>query len=270
MPTGQLRKDFISSANEIDNGMRSLLIDDDIFSHFARNMHAFIHNRIDALFILIQTGCLWDADMILRSIAEASIKLIFVSIQSEEEREKKATEFWVDLSEINQLKQAKQAQSVIDNLNKTNFNPLYIEQITLSKEELDELAKKWTKKNRQKIMQSWSYNEMVRQISIKTNNKAIESLARSFTQSSHFIHADETALGVINDRKNRPPEEKNALIILHERRLLSDSITLYSYPLIILNEQVYGNTLVSKFENEIRGFNESALLLEQYQELVTI
>ena len=270
MPTSQLRKYFISASNEIDNGMRSLLSgENDEFSHFARNMHAFIHERIDALFILIQTGCLWDADMILRSVAEASIKLIFVSIQLADERNNKALEFWVDIAEINQIKQAKQAEAVVENLKDTDFNPLHIEPITMSKNDLDRLTKKWPRNKRQRILQSWSYNEMVKQIAAKTDNKTIESLARNFTQSSHLIHADETALGVINDRKNRTPEEKNALIILHERRLLSDCITLYSYPLRILAKDVYKKTIDGSFETTILKFNESASLLEKYQEFIT-
>ena len=126
------------------------------------------------------------------------------------------------------MKQSKQAKALIDNLEDTNFDPLHIKPILLSDEELEILSKKWTRKNRQRIMQPWSYNEMIKKIAQSTNNKKIECLNRNFTQSSHLIHADETALGVINDRKNRPPEEKIALLVLHEIRLLSDSLSLYS------------------------------------------
>ena len=99
MPTVELRKSFINACNQINQDMISILIDKEgVYSHFARNMHAFIHERIDSIFVLIQNGCLWDADMVLRSLAEASIKLIFVSLHSSDGRNQKSSEFWHELS----------------------------------------------------------------------------------------------------------------------------------------------------------------------------
>ena len=235
MATAELRKSFIEACNKINQDMiNTLIFKEGLYSHFSRNMHAFIHERIASIFVLIQNGCLWDADIILRSVAEASIKLIFVSLHSSDEQEKKLSEFWHDLAEINQLKQAEQAQALIDNLKDTNFDPLHIAPLLLSDEELERLSKKWTKKNRQRVMQLWSYNEMIKKIAETTDNQKIQSLNRNFTQSSHLIHADETALGVINDRKNRGTEEKMALSILHEVRLLNDSLSFYSESLRVI------------------------------------
>lgn len=138
----------------------------------------------------------------------------------------KVSEFWNDLGEINNLKQSKQAKMVITNLQNTDFNPDIFNQIALSEEQEKLLSCKWTKSKRQKIEQPWSFNEMVKSLSKNNQTDMILCLQRVFTQSSHLIHADETALGVINDRKYR--KDSNILEILHAKRLYSDCLSLYA------------------------------------------
>ena len=66
---------------------------------------------------------------------------------------------------------------------------------------------------------------MIKSLSKNNQSDMILCLHRVFTQSSHLIHADETALGVINDRKSRDDSIK--LEILHAKRLYSDCLALY-------------------------------------------
>lgn len=262
MPTAELRKCFVQTVTELQSEMTNLLEDKtDEFSSLVLRLHAFAHKRMDALLVLVQNDCLWDAEMILRSIAEASVKLVYLSSAlSDEQRSQKVIEFWTDMAEINQLKRSKQTREL---LSVTGFDSQVLTDIVLSDEREEELSAKWTKSKRQKIEQPWSYNEMIKSIAKSTNQEEILSLSRNFTQSSHFIHADETALGIITDRNMRETWDKEGQINLHEIRLLSDCISLYSWNLLTLAElfkfktKREVKTIITKFKSLTDSYSKA-------------
>ena len=60
-------------------------------------------------------------------------------------------------------------------------------------------------------------------------------------------------MGVIADRKKRSEQERNALIILHENRLLSDSLTFYSWILFeLLN--IFKEAPIKDFKDDLVEF----------------
>jgi len=262
-PLDNHRSSFIKNANSISNELMDLLSDkNDDFGKLSKHLHAFIHERIDSLLLLVQGGCLWDADIIIRCIAEASVKLVYVStLATEEDRNSKALEFWNDLGEINQLKQSKQARQV---LSETGVE---LEGIIMPEDEEKKLGEKWTKKVRKRTEHPWSYNEMIKFISTETNKNEILCLARNFTQSSHIIHADETALGVIEDRKQRGEIERNILMILHENRLLGDTITFYQWILrVLLN--LYKKDVKEYLQDDLNQFYKSSIEISQMHDIL--
>lgn len=225
MPTKEFRILFRETIDLLHFSICELTLKkNDEFYKLLRAYYTFIHNRTQTLFLLVQNDCLWDADIILRPIAECAVKFAYVSSFDEKIRNEKVREFWEDLAEINKLKQSRQAKQVFD---LTNIDSNFLTDLILSENEEKTLSEKWTKKIRQSKEQPWSYNEMIKTISKNYDFKEILGLARNFTQSSHLIHADETALGVINDRENRTLDQKEALMNLHEIRLLSDCVSFY-------------------------------------------
>ena len=225
MPTKEFRKLFRETIDSLHVTICDLTLDDNNdFYQLLRGYYAFIHKRTQTLFLLVQNDCLWDADIILRPIAECTVKFAFISSFDSSERNEKVREFWEDLAQINRLKQSKQAKQVIE---LTGIDSKFLSGIILEENEERILSQKWTKSNRQRTEQPWSYNEMIKTISKNYDFKEILGLARNFTQSSHLIHADETALGVIKDRENRTEKQREALMNLHEVRLLSDCVQLY-------------------------------------------
>ncbi len=225
MPIKEFRKSFRETIDLLQKDIYELTLkQNNSFYQLLRVYFSFIHERTQTLFFLVQNDCLWDADIILRPIAECTVKFVYLSSFDEENRLKKVREFWEYLAEINKLKQSNQAKKAID---LTDIDSESLRDLILTESEHEELSQKWTKKIRQSKEQPWSYNEMIKTISTNSNSEEILCLARNFTQSSHLIHADETGLGVILDRKNRTPEKKEALIKLHEIRLLSDCVSFY-------------------------------------------
>jgi len=254
MPTKEFRKSFTNTIDSLHVRISEMtLADNSDFYQLLRAYYAFIHKRTQTLFLLVQNDCLWDADIILRPIAECTVKFAFISSFENPERDKKVKEFWGDLAEINRLKQSKQAKQIIE---LTGFDSKFLSDIALEENEHRELSEKWTKSKRQRTEQPWSYNEMIKTISKNYDFKEILGLTRNFTQSSHLIHADETALGVIKDRENRTEEKKEALMNLHEVRLLSDCVQFYFWLVKVcfrLSDKKMDSELIKKVEEFENG-----------------
>ncbi len=256
MQLNKLREKYLSVIDSITNEfIRILKSRDDDYSGIARHFHTFIHERIDSMQILISYNCLWDADIILRPIAEACVKLAFISCFNDKDgNNEKVKEFWTDLSEINRLKESKQVAQIVADL---NIKSESLNDLIIPEEEEIKLREKWTKSNRQKAEQPWSYNEMIKTISKESNHKEILCLNRNFTMSSHLIHADETALGVIQDRKTRNNDDKTLSVNAHIRRLFSDSVTLYLW-ILKLTVDFYKEELSEQLLfNKDEYFNEA-------------
>ena len=213
---------------------------------------------------MVQNDCLWDADIILRPIAECPVKFAFISSFDEKTRNEKVHEFWGDLAEINRLKQSNQAKQI---LQLTNINSDLLSDIILDDEKYNILSEKWTKSTRQKKEQPWSYNEMIKTISVNYDFKEILGLARNFTQSSHLIHADETALGIISDRENRTDEEKEALMNLHEVRLLSDYVALYFW-MVKVSSKLSNISIEKKLIEKIDQFESSKSFFKTLEKVI--
>lgn len=265
MPTKEFRKSFRETIDSLHVTICGLtMADNSDFYQLLRAYYSFIHKRTQTLFLLVQNDCLWDADIIFRPIAECTVKFAFISSFENSERDEKVREFWGDLAEINRLKQSKQAKQIIE---LTSIDSKFLSDIVLEDDEHLILSEKWTKRARQRIEQPWSYNEMIKTISKNYDFKEILGLARNFTQSSHLIHADETALGVIKDRENRTDEQREALMNLHEVRLFSDCVALYFWLIKIcfkLSDKEINTELIKKVEE----FNNGKLIFESLNKII--
>ncbi len=75
----------------------------------------FIDNRIDTILLLTENLRLWDAEMQFRSALEVTAKLSRIVLASDRDtRDKRISEFWDDMYEINILKRAKKARSYMN------------------------------------------------------------------------------------------------------------------------------------------------------------
>lgn len=265
MPTSEFRKSFKTTLDSIHLEICDLTTrKDGDFYNLLRAFYSFIHKRTQTLFLLVQNDCLWDADIILRPIAECAVKFAYICSFNEEERINKVNEFWIDLAEINKLKQSKQAKLVIE---LTNIDFVFLKDQILSEQDEKILSEKWTKQVRQRKEQPWSYNEMIRTISINYDFKEIIALTRNYTQSSHLIHADETAIGVINDREIRIIEQKEALMNLHEARLLNDCISLYFW-LLKISSKLNNLEIKPEIIEKLKQFEEDCSQFQNLQNII--
>jgi hypothetical protein len=140
-------------------------------------------------------------------------------VDAGEEREKTETGF------LHRLRLSEKAHIALEQIGgqelQESLGPLI-----LTQEEEATLRTKWPKKQRQALEQKWSFSEIIRTsesyMKATTGKGILRTAAWNYGLSSHLIHADETGISVIGDRKHRPPIEQDKLTIAHAARMLSD------------------------------------------------
>lgn len=218
----------------------------------------FIDNRIDTILLLTENLRLWDAEMQFRSALEVTAKLSRIVLASDRDtRDKRISEFWDDMYEINILKRAKKARSYmnlpIDIELKAQFNALM-----LSDDEFNRLCEKWPRRCQKTLEESWSFNSILKELSTQNVlperiSKILETISYNYKMSSHLIHGDETGIMIIEEREKDSWEERSDINAKHLKRLLSDcfflSATISLFTAIFANDKEIEdkvNSLITK------------------------
>jgi hypothetical protein len=218
------------------------------------NLVKFVSERSISIIILLQNDLLWDAQILMRSVQEATMKISFLCNCSKEEQQERTREFIYDLEEINLLKQSEIAKKMVLAFEGHEslilpFSPLILD---VTKEE--ELKAKWPSKKRKTLEQKWSYSEMMREqaersLSIKDR---FLSLAHPYRISSHLLHADETGIGIIAERSLRNDEDKEKVETSHFAGLLTSVFNYYI---------VCGYAICIAFDKDPKIFHDIAVSL---------
>jgi len=244
------------------------LVDPHIASNeYVRGVSPLIHylgERCQAFAMLMQYGYLWDADIVMRCIMEASIRIGYLSFASQAERKIRAKEYWEDLSEINRLKQSDRAKLAVQTSGAESLRR-GLEPLILSTIEEASLREKWSSKKRSDIEQKWSFTRIINAIEKHmietTGTSAMKSILWNYGLSSHLIHADETAMMITADRLDRPEPEQKKQILAHAARLFRDELAsmvfvAFALTYVLEEPQAELNTLVEKIEPLYKKLNE--------------
>lgn len=176
--------------------------------------------------VLIANGRLWDNEMLLRSIMEGTIKFVHLTLGTNEERENKINEFWEVLPAISEIKRTKRAKVLINSLPKPlNSDMVFIEDVILDDEILEELEKKYPRKFRKEVEQRWSYSEIVKELSHHPLYGNLIGLFHSYGIGSQLIHQDANAINLLIDHNSRSKDRREAKELAHGCRQISDIIT---------------------------------------------
>ncbi|AUC84763.1 hypothetical protein CW731_05405 [Polaribacter sp. ALD11] len=186
----------------------------------------FVLSRLETVTTLVLDNRIWDAEIILRSALETFTKFLFITTADKEEQNVRINEYWNSLAEISSIKQSSQAKRNLEHFGDSEIHRLAYLPMVLPEEEEAELRKKWTKAERRKVEQKWSFTEMILSISKNYRGKPFEmivALTHSYRMSSHVMHGDETGISIINERESRSQADYEIATNGHYLRLLSDS-----------------------------------------------
>jgi hypothetical protein len=179
----------------------------------------------ESTLLLLRYGRLWDAEILLRSVTEGTMKFVFLCLGDETEREKKSREYGETLPDLAQLKAHEKIHkflTMVDNPGAIEWRPF--QDLLLSPETIEKLRNENPRLASKQIQQKWSFMEIIRALSDSgiTGFDGFIGLAFNFGTGSHHVHKDADAVGMIWDREQREPERREALVLAHGQRILSD------------------------------------------------
>ncbi|WP_338558570.1 DUF5677 domain-containing protein [Paraclostridium sordellii] len=198
----------------------------------------------ESTIILVSEEKVFDAEILLRVVLEATVKMIYMSIGDEEERKLKSQEFWHTMAKIDKLKKSIKVKTLIETF------PIYKETalgeyLELDRD-IDDFQKITNRKFRKDIENKWSFNKMIEDISNNSEEwKDLKSISLTYNQSSNLTHMDSISIGMIIDRMIRPE-----LQVDHMYKILSHVLILSEFRL----KSVY-SILGKEFKRNERTFN---------------
>ena len=199
------------------------------YAEHARITLQYYSERCHALNTLLQYWHLWDCDILMRAALECATRFLYVSIAPPEERGRRIDEFTISLNEIENLQRSERAKPFAEGSSDQDTRML-VGGAILSQEQETELRAKWPKSKRNILKQKWSFSEMTRILcefhDKKLDLRPYKSFLHGYGISSHFIHADQTAVDLTWDRYSRPPEEKLLLENAHAARLATSPVMI--------------------------------------------
>jgi hypothetical protein len=187
----------------------------------------FCGERIDSMLVLADYGRLWDVEILERSLQEATIKMLFICLTDSVERQRRIKEYSQDLYEIDLLKRSNRARDMLSIVDHDEVLRSPLEPLILDSSEEKRLTEKWPQRRRKALEQKWSFSEMLKDLDSFFAQRAdapfMKVALHNYGISSHLIHADDTALGLVMDRLSREPREQEAMVVAHLLRMLGDT-----------------------------------------------
>lgn len=178
--------------------------------------------------LLISYLRLWDAEMLLRSVMEGTVKYIYLCLGGTGELATKVDEFLEDLRNISKLKNHQRVSAFLAEVDDASLDEWAIlRQVLIEDTEVDALRLRYPRQVAQRLQQKWSFNEMALTLA-KTDGAApgFESLQKLLTYSygigSHLIHQDANALELICDRNRQSSQELELVQLAHAARQMND------------------------------------------------
>jgi hypothetical protein len=183
----------------------------------------------ESVLLLCAYGQLWDAELVVRSVLESSLKFAYL-LQELQTFEDRHTEFAEHLWEIGRAKDHEKAKSFFDgipNPGDRRWDP--IREMILSDEELKIIRQKFTKEERRELERKWGFSGIVTFMS-RSNDPffaGFKSFAHGYSIASHLLHADFAGTAIPMDRDTRSLERKEAAHLAHLSRLISDVFAFF-------------------------------------------
>ncbi len=189
----------------------------------------------ESAMLLTSYGQLWDAEIMVRSVFEGTLKFVYL-LQAPETFEDRHNEYSHDLFRIGLLKDhTKYAEllSVIPSRADARWRPL--RDRLLSDAERDEIATAYPKPIRSALESRWGFTGLIGALSRSGDQlfHGATGLASSYAMASHIAHADSIGTSVPLDIDKRSDARRNAILLAHGVRLMSDVLSCFQVRLAV-------------------------------------
>jgi hypothetical protein len=185
----------------------------------------------ESVLLLTSYGQLWDAELPLRSVTEATVKFAYI-LESLEKFESRMEEYNYALFKIALLKDDKKIRDFLDLVtdpSAPHWRPL-IDRL-LSNEEKIDIENAFDKQTRSSIEGRWGFTRIISSID-NSSIRNLKGLGHSYSIASHIQHADYVGVSVPYERSTRSTERERLVHITHLSRIISDAFSMFTLRLI--------------------------------------
>lgn len=205
-----------------------------------------LHSTSESILILLLNQAIYDADVLLRTVMEGTIKYCYLMTGSEEEKQEKYIEYKDKMTDIDKIVDHKKAVETVEILKEFSTNStMPFELSILSDEELSELLGKYPKKEREALKRKWSYQSLLRSLAhVYPEYEAQLGTLSTYAMTSHFCHYDWTGLSSRNAQiVNSVDSDAIVFDIMHCNRILSNVLSMELFRIV---EYMRGNGFCSQ------------------------
>lgn len=188
-----------------------------------------LHSTSESILILLLNQAVFDADILLRSVMEGTIKYCYLMTGSEVERHEKYNEYKVTLTEMDRLFDHCKALETIDILKKYSSNSLKpFQAYVLSDTEVDRLKAMYPKDKRSDMKRKWGYQTLLRALAEQhVEYRAQIGTLSTYALQSHLGHYDWTGVSSRQAQINSAPTGKNECYdFIHALRIISNTLSM--------------------------------------------
>lgn len=178
----------------------------------------------ESALLLCAYGQLWDAEVLVRSTLEGSLKFSYL-LQSPATFADRHREYAEELFEIALLKDHRKAADLlatVRNPEDHEWQPL--RDRLLSDAELAGLSARFDRGARRELETRWGFTGLIGELSRSDDPlfRTVGGMAHSYSMASHVQHVDMVGASIPLDRDQRAPDRRESLHLAHQGRLVSD------------------------------------------------
>ncbi|TIX44378.1 MAG: hypothetical protein E5W81_20515 [Mesorhizobium sp.] len=189
----------------------------------------------ESALLLVANGQLWDAEILVRSVTEGSIKFYYL-LQQPDTFKERHDDYSRDLYRIALFKDHKKAAELlaaVPNPDDHEWKP--IRDQLLSDDEFAAIGNAQTSAGRRSLEAKWGFTGLVGELARSGDNlsRGFTGFAHGYSMASHVLHADFVGTSMALDRDLRSLERRDAILLAHGTRLISDVLTCFYLRLAI-------------------------------------
>ncbi len=216
-----------------------------------------LHSTSESVLILLLNSAIFEADVLLRTLMEGTVKYCYLMNGNDEEREQRYNEYKKDLTQIDSLNDHKKALDAVEILKEfSNNSTKPFELSILDEKTVEKLESDYPKTKRNQLKQKWSYGNILR--TLAKQNVAYEAQLASLSSyalMSHFCHFDWTGVSTRNLQIATAAKGNEIPDVGHGLRILSNVMTFYLFRVSeYINCNSYSTTSLLKIVKDMYQF----------------
>lgn len=181
----------------------------------------------DSALLLLEAGLVWDADILARSVAEGTLKHLYLLMGTRSEMEERSTEFLglvADFQSVTRLKRAQRLLELVPDPEAAEWAPI--------REVVDidfapaQRGLKFNRSTRKRIEARWSYGGLVEHFAGIPGLEPAVVLGYIYGMQSHLVHKDSNATGMMYERDSRDPLRRDSAMLAHGARIVGDLLIM--------------------------------------------